>query len=407
MNEISTAKHVVIIDKDKIAALLTAIVLLFLISENALYKHFGLGNLLSGFQMSIIEIVIMLIVLLLCNGVNYQSLIFIIVMALIISLSFMFHPETRTEISKMFFSPTTLKKLVILPLTVSSLKDRKTFVRLMVIISYISGTLIVISNFVWGYDYDKWGVFQYMLFALDLMIPTIFIMQKAFKSRNVVDIIVSIFFSANIIIYGHRGAIIVLVMTAAIYYNRYVGKDVKIYFTIFLIAVTILLFVFHNELLVALSGFLSKFGIESRTIEKLLKGTISDASERNVIYYVILQNIVERFPFGFGIGGDRVILNKYFYGRNLYSHNFILELSCEFGLLLGLFFSFIIIKIWWDTITKISDENDFETITPFLIPSVLTLLTSSSLWETYFLWIGLAVFFSCEDRKRIKVVLFR
>ena len=68
-------------------------------------------------------------------------------------------------------------------------------------------------------------------------------------------------------------------------------------------------------------GIMNNMGLESRTLEKLLSGGIADDSERYMIWGIMIANIMKLFPFGAGIGSDRIVLGSAM-RRGLYAHNF-------------------------------------------------------------------------------------
>lgn len=69
--------------------------------------------------------------------------------------------------------------------------------------------------------------------------------------------------------------------------------------------------------------------VNSRTVRLIFNGGIAGDSGRKEIYGFILNKIQDSPFIGYGIFGDRALMG------NNYSHNILLEILCDFGIILG------------------------------------------------------------------------
>ena len=79
----------------------------------------------------------------------------------------------------------------------------------------------------------------------------------------------------------------------------------------------------------ALNGVFMNFGIRNRILMKIIREDFFGGSGRENVQAVVLQAISEKPIFGYGFLGDRSFQN------GGYPHNFVLEIWCHFGVLLG------------------------------------------------------------------------
>ena len=96
-----------------------------------------------------------------------------------------------------------------------------------------------------------------------------------------------------------------------------------------------------NHILEKVIDIISNMGFNSRTLEKLLDGTITSATGRNYIADVCID-IIEKHPlFGVGIGLDRFYINQGVKGNvelefsSSYPHNLIYEILVQYGIIFG------------------------------------------------------------------------
>ena len=124
--------------------------------------------------------------------------------------------------------------------------------------------------------------------------------------------------------------------------------------------------------------------IYSRTLYLLLNEQTHD-SGRNIIYGAII-NEIKHNPFQIrGIAGEYIITN------GAYAHNFILELLCDFGVVVG---GISIIWIFWHIIQTIFNnfiEKESEVSMIFMATSIPVMFVSGSIWTTTYFWLWIAL----------------
>lgn len=395
MEAIQSRKHVVKLSELNMNLLL--MVYFILAIEYDLYTHFKLGNIISGATMTFIEIIILLFIIFTTRRQVKGQYVVYGVLAVGILITYLFYPNCRIQLKELFFEGSVIKKLLLFPLAFQCVKSPHAFLKKLYILSIIEGMLHVICNAVWGYSYNEWGIFNYMTYGMALLTPTCIVMQRAFSKPSKISILFLCVFELNIIVYAHRGALLVTAVMMLIFFVKYVNARKKLLIGIFGVLAFALLYIFRGSMIRMLIDVMDRMGIESRTLEKLLSGDITNDSERNMIWAYMISRIMQSFPMGQGIGSDRVMLAAVM-RSGLYAHNVILELCLDFGLIAGLVIVFWIIRMCYKTLRKVNDEWS-ELIIPFLIPSVVTLLTSSSVYEYYMFWVGVGLYSIYFGRK--------
>ena len=130
---------------------------------------------------------------------------------------------------------------------------------------------------------------------------------------------------------GTRGPLLCLFCALTLYIlvtpNK---KSTKISFA--LIMACLLVFLSSNmffDFMKNVSIFLEEKGVSNRIVDKFLQEELLDASGRDNITEKILVAIKEGPAFGYGLFGDRALLN------GSYCHNIFYELLVNFGVLIG------------------------------------------------------------------------
>ncbi|SFD31753.1 O-antigen ligase family protein [Ruminococcus albus] len=217
------------------------------------------------------------------------------------------------------------------------------------------------------------------------------------KERKIYNIIVSVVFSLLSIAYGSRGAIIIyLIFALSLFWlfmkEANVAKKLIIISAIFLFGSFFILF--YSEIILFLQRILVYFGVsESRTLESLLAGDISDTDTRDELWAIAKELIKDRFPFGYGVFGERPHIGKYYMWG--YSHNIFLEIIIAFGFIGVVLLTFFIIK----SFSIINSDADRGWIFIFILffSQCGILLVSNSFWYHPYFWSAIAVGFIHSD----------
>lgn len=369
--------------------------------EYDLYNFFSFGSLVSGTVLTLIQIVLLLFVILTSRRFNYSHLIMYVCLMIGIVGTYFFNPSCKEILQQLFFEGSSIKKVFLLPLAVYSIKGYKQFVNKLYVLVMIEGYMHVLCNAIWGYGYNEWGVFNYMTYGMAIVTPTCLIMHKMFVKPSKFNIFTFVVFELSIVLYAHRGALLVTLVMALIFFIKYVKVSNKILIGTAGMLVFVLFIMFRTQIIQTMIDMLGTTGIESRTLEKLLSGDITNDSERSIIWYYIATGIISNIPFGYGIGADRLLLESKM-RAGLYAHNLIMEICYDFGIVIGLFVVGWIVKLLYNCLTKIEDEDWYSLIVPFFVPSVVTLMTSASIYQYWLFWLSLGFYYCYFGRNNLR-----
>jgi O-antigen ligase len=244
--------------------------------------------------------------------------------------------------------------------------------------------MAVINFFVIG-SYPFIGIFDsmnYMRFGY-AMVPSVIMFwfevlgEKKYKTTWW---LMAIYSTVITVIYGSRGAILVLLLV--ILFSFLFSKKFSIV-SKFLISIscgTVIFFVIKSEFILKVIDYLFfDLGIKSYAIEKLrmmvIDGIAESSSGRDHLYSTIIYYIKQNPVFGYGIGYSESILG-------LFPHNIFLQILLESGLIALICWA----CVWIYCIFKynlISNETEagiFKITTLVLSVTLGRLLISSDFW---------------------------
>lgn len=178
----------------------------------------------------------------------------------------------------------------------------------------------------------------------------------------------------------------------------------------------LLYYILFNLLINEISNLFEAIGLSTRILDGIKTGTIyADDSRKQLSDYSINYANTHWFV-GSGILNDRTLLyneltvdtNKTLFGQ--YSHNIFLELLVQYGMLLGLFLSFITIYILFRVMMFKEKEDTKIILFVFLSIGFLPLLVSYSYltYQYFYLFIGamLSTVFSLRKKKITRQLRF-
>ncbi|WP_288175142.1 O-antigen ligase family protein [Sporofaciens musculi] len=360
--------------------------------EHELYEFFDFGEIVPSNVLTMIECVLLSFVILTTKERVKKHYIMYLILFFGILTTYLFHPECNELLKEFFFQGSSLKKIFLLPLAVQCLKEAKKFVDILYVLCVIEGYAHVACNAIWGYSFNEWGVFNYMVYGMALITPTCIVMHRVFSKPSKFSVLTFLIFELNIIVYGHRGALLVTMIMIIVFFLKYANIEKKLFISVTGVVALIMLIMFKEQIVSFVISLMRSFGLESRTLEKLVTGDITNDSERNIIWSLAISGIFDNVPFGKGIGADRLWLGSRF-RQATYAHNFILELCLDYGIVIGLIVVGWIFKLVYDCLVNIQDEDWYRLIVPFLVPSVLTLLTSASIYQYWLFWLAMGFYY--------------
>lgn len=292
----------------------------------------------------------------------YLSLLFIL------TLSIIFFPANLEFIKSNYFytlfvcAPSFLSMFLIKKVdNLEFILNVSSFIILFLGLLYFYFTitgLVSISNYNMSYSYY-------------LLLPSLFFAYRG-KWHTVLAIITLVLMLAL----GARGPVIVslgyFLFVNFLFIKNYLKPVVII------LALFILTFFFSDKLI---DIIISNFGKTSRTIQFLAEGQFTNDSNRFDKYSEVWGIIANNPFFGKGLFGDRVILN------GSYSHNIILELFIDFGILGGGFLLVLLFRLFFlsyrdgdDRARKLLLLFFFFGFIPFLFSSSYLINSSFSLF---------------------------
>lgn len=217
-----------------------------------------------------------------------------------------------------------------------------------------------------------------------------------FKKKHSIFFIILSF--AIMLIGGARGPLLAFLLCFFVEFLFLTKFSIKKITGCFALIFVILFFYefFYEEFLNNLILVFTNGGLSTRILEGLKLGTISTDSARNQLSAFSVSYSVDHLFFGTGFINDRIILfnnltvdtNKTVFGY--YSHNILLEMCMQFGLVAGLlvFLIFAIIVIWQFRIKSTSQEKGLFVV--FLSVGLFPLFVSYSYisYQYFYLLIG-------------------
>ena len=204
-------------------------------------------------------------------------------------------------------------------------------------------------------------------------------------------------------IFGTRGPLLAVAVfiTFEIVARLIISKASVKRYILFFVIVILIFAVLSTNLIIEFMEFLSQcfeeIGFSTRIFDMFIEGDIAFDNGRNILKESIIKAIGEKPILGYGIFGDRVII------EGSYVHNIILELWCDFGIFIGSALMIALIVLIIKALKCSKDYTVFYFIL-MLISLVFTklMLSGSYLTEQYlFFLIGLSVKSIRDHGKRL------
>lgn len=233
---------------------------------------------------------------------------------------------------------------------------------------------------------------QYSMgFSYSSVVFFILLLDNFLLSRKILSLIFSLPLVFVIVVYGSRGALACILMYLLIHMYRMLFYSKKKLQPSIFISVLILGLLSRKVLLQLLLNITSKFGSYSRTLVTLDSGNFIESDGRRLIYSRVWEAFKQE-PFKVrGINADYAL-------TGIYSHNFILELLYEFGLIIGLL---IVTYIFIISIKIVCAKNfNIKRRIMFVFLSVWfpQLLLSNTIWVSPFFWLFFGLYLNKREQ---------
>lgn len=196
---------------------------------------------------------------------------------------------------------------------------------------------------------------------------------------------------------GSRGPLLNIAIFIAIYILISISESRKkiLYLIAFTLA-TIVLLLSYRQILMLTANILDMLNLPSRTITKLLDGSIAEDNGRTRIWMAAVD-MIKSNPFGYGAMGARHgLYNIHVVGH---PHNVFLEILIEYGVFLGP------VMIIWFFVNSIrifiaQDLGEWKYVYLIFFAYASQLLTSYTYWHSTGLWAVLAVMVCIHEEKK-------
>lgn len=273
------------------------------------------------------------------------------------------------------------------------------------IICILSGLIVCIYALTFiGFDYSKMEN-SYMAIGYNLSLFSLILFECYRISQKKVNLLFAIIFSLFILIFGNRGAFIVLITYFIIKYiflQEHALTKKHIIFGFILILIGIAFINFFEEIISFMALTLKNIGISSRSFEKLLSNSFSQSEGRNEIYEVAFE-IIRNNPIEVRGPGylTTIYISKQYQHAN--AHNILLELLVEYGCVFGFILFFIIMKKIINSIKLLKYNKNIENSISacFLIQAIVQLSFSTTFYSSNEFWLGLVIIGILSRREKL------
>ena len=225
-------------------------------------------------------------------------------------------------------------------------------------------------------------------FGFNLLIPVCVFIFFGLQKKDIKELLLAAFGIGMIFIGGSRGPLLDIFIFCALYFAMTtLGSAHGIRNIAIAVILGVILIVFMDQILNALVSILGALNINSRTITKLLEGSISEDNGRNLIWMTAINHI-KAHPFGSGaMGARKAIYHVHYVGH---PHNLFLELLIDYGIILG---PIIIAVMIGGSIYILFSKRTYNWRWVYLIlfAQACSLLTSYTYWHSTGIWGALAV----------------
>ncbi len=220
-------------------------------------------------------------------------------------------------------------------------------------------------------------------FGYDLLLYELVFLYSAFRSKKLIYWAMALLGLLMIMAGGSRGPIVDILIFVILYFLVMVKRSPKkTAWLIGLGAAAVLLLVAYKPILNGLSDLLSRMGLSSRFIKKLIEGDIADDNGRIEIWQRAIQ-MIKANPWGYGaMGARKGIYDVIIVGH---PHNVFLEILIDYGVFVGggliLSAGAALVRIF-----RMKDMDEWKGIVLIFLGFSCMLLLSGTYWHRICIW---------------------
>ena len=162
-----------------------------------------------------------------------------------------------------------------------------------------------------------------------LLLPLLISLEHIFLRFRWFDLLIAAVDLSIIILYGSRGPLLCVVafLLIKIYLQNTLSNSRKYLYVVGTIILGLILFIYADTFVLLLADVLSRFGINSRTLQMTLSGRLSDYTSRDTIFTYYMNETMQAPLIGYGLAGS--------WSLNTYPHNVVVEVLHSYGIPLG------------------------------------------------------------------------
>lgn len=314
------------------------------------------------------------------------------------NITIIIYPKYETSVSEEMWNVVINNATGIVGYLYIRLLNNKSHIRTALLISSVLLYIIYMRNGINAWRMGYWllledGVYvrstYSMSFGYNMLVPVLCFLFYGFREKRKLLVAMGVIGTFMILMLGSRAAFFCVMGFITLYVFLFTLKNAdnnKRSILIFGIVVfAVLFFWFYKPILQVVADVFTSLGFPSRTIERLIEGSVTEDEARTRIFGQTIQLIKEKPLFGHGFLADR-----YYFGA--YCHNLFLELFLQFGIIGGGILSVIFIFIVLKMFIKCRDDEWKGIFLIFFSASFFRLLLSYSLWDDKNFWMMIGVF---------------
>lgn len=385
---------------DKIISIAIMIPFIILTLQHLILNYFELSDSSTGTIIQIVSKILVGLFFLLGFRIVFNRnpkniIITYSITIFLLLINYLFFPENHFILNDLIFSllfmciPALLYSQSILEMNILKKIMRKASI-IVLIIGILLGVLVFTGNV-------SIGLYS-MSFSYYMLLPSIIFIDEYIQKPNIKAFLYALIPFILILTFGARGPLIGIIVFILL---RIIRPSYKLTYKSILFNVSsfvIMIFILFNlgSFFQNINNVFFKFGVESRNLSILSDNRILTLSNRDTLFENVGNEIIKNPLMGIGLGGDRRIIDGY-------THNFIIELLGNYGVVFGsILIMIFIIMITGALFTP--DKENYNIFIIWLSVGFVHLMVSSSYLIDFRFWLFLGILINVfKNKNSIKV----